>query len=142
MSGYADWGDAIYTDWGDSPPNAQEKRETVASLIRSVLADAWTVYDAPPPIVTIPSVIVAPEGAYRTLTTFDKEGVTLALRIVVQPGDDALDTIDAVMDVLARGAEPLLDIPSVTRLEVAGIQPATLANGGDVLVGSINLTVS
>lgn len=140
MSGYADWGDAIYTDWGDSPPNAQEKRETVATLIASVLADTWTVYASPPAIVTVPSVIVTPEGAYRTLTTFDKEGVTLALRIVVPTG--ALDTIDEVMDVLARGAEPLLDIPSVTRLEVAGIQPATLANGGDVLVGSINLTVS
>lgn len=139
MTGFADWGDWV-ADWGDAD-TAQEKREALATLITSVLPDDWSVLASPPAIIPVPSVIVTPQGDYRRDTTFEKEGVMVSLRIVVQPGDDALDRIDGVMDLLCRGDQPILDVPSVTQLAIAGVTLAQ-GNGGDIMVGTINLTVS
>ncbi len=140
MTGYADWGDWV-ADWGTDVDTAQEKREALQALVISVLPDTWTVYAAPPPVVTFPAVVIAPRTPYRGDLTFTKEQVSLALRIVVQPGEDALDRIDAVMDLLCRGDQPILDIPSLTEVAIEGVVMAT-ANGGDVMVGTINVTVS
>lgn len=139
MSGFADWGDWV-ADWGDAD-TAQEKREALSQLITSVLPDTWSVYDAPPAVVTFPAIVIVPRSPYRADVTFDKEQVALAIRIVVQPGDDALDRIDAVMDLLCRGDQPILDIPSLTEVAIEGVVMAT-ANGGDAMVGTINVTVS
>ena len=140
MPGYADWGDWV-ADWGDDVDTAQEKREALQALIVSVLPDTWSIYAAPPVIVTTPAVVIAPRTPYRGDLTFTKEQVSLALRIVVQPGEDALDRIDGVMDLLCRGDQPILDIPSLTEVAIEGVVMAT-ANGGDVMVGTINVTVS
>jgi hypothetical protein len=140
MPAYADWGDWV-ADWGDDVDTAQEKREALQALIVSVLPTTWSVYAAPPAIVTTPAVVIAPRTPYRGDLTFTKEQVSLALRIVVQPGEDALDRIDAVMDLLCRGDQPILDIPSLTEVAIEGVVMAT-ANGGDVMVGTINVTVS
>ena len=136
---YADWGDWL-AEWPDGDLTAQEKREAIAAVVTDVLGDGWSVYASPPPVVSVPAVVIAPQGAYRKDVTFEKEGVMVSLRIVTHVGD--LDGIDTVMDLLVRGAQPVLDIPSVTQLAIAGVQTATLANGGDVLVGSIDMTVS
>lgn len=140
MPGYADWGDWV-ADWGDDVSLAQEKREALQALVASVLPDTWSVYASPPTVVSLPAVVVAPRNEYRSDFTFERESVAVALRIVVQPGDSALDTIDGVMDLLCRGDQPILDIPSLTEVAIDGVVMAT-ANGGDVLVGTINLTVS
>ena len=140
MPGYADWGDWV-ADWGDDVETAQAKREALQALIVSVLPTTWSIYAAPPTIVTTPAVVIAPRTPYRGDVTFTKEQVSLALRIVVQPGEDALDRIDGVMDLLCRGDQPILDIPSLTEVAIEGVAMAT-ANGGDVMVGTINVTVS
>ena len=140
MTGYADWGDWV-ADWGADVETAQEKREALQALIVSVLPDTWSVYAGPPSIVTTPAVVIAPRTPYRGDLTFTVEKVALSIRVVVQPGDDALNRIDGVFDLLCRGDQPILDIPSLTEVAIEGVAMAT-ANGGDVMVGTINVTVS
>ena len=119
---------------------ATQKREALATLIRATLDDAWTVYASPSPQYTFPAVVITPRNPYRSRFTFDGEAVMLSIRVMVQPTAQALDIIDDVFDDLVMGSEPLLDTPSMVECDIQGVQLVT--SGGDVLVGTIDVTVA
>lgn len=119
---------------------AKEKREALATLIRATLSTSWTVYAAPPESVTTPAVVIAPRSPYRAPETFTTEAVGLAIQVIVPriSGPDGLDALDAALDLLIRGTEPVVGV--VTAVEVSSVSQAT-ANGADVLVATINVTM-
>jgi hypothetical protein len=142
MPAYADWGDWV-ADWGDDPTNARGKREAVAALIVDALPDSWSVYASPPDVITMPAVVIAPRNPYRETFTWEVEAVHLSVNVIVPraAGLTALDVIDEAMDVLVRGSEPILDVPSVVEAVISGVTQAT--NGGaECVVGTIDITVS
>lgn len=123
---------------------AAEKRAAVATLLREALPEDWTVYPSPPETIASPAVVIAPRSPYRTDETFTEERVNLALRVVVKraAGTDALDIIDATVDLLMRGSDPILAAASITNVENT-VDIALAQDGGvDYIVGTINVTVS
>ena len=116
---------------------AQQKRAAVATAMRTALP-TWTVYESPPSVPVTPSLVIAPGNPYREYATFTREAVRLSLRIVVQPSPTAMDAIDAALDAVMAGLHSVTDMVA---LEGTGVAVA-LSSGGDVLVATVETTVS
>jgi len=116
---------------------AKQKRAAVATAMRTALP-TWTVYASPPTVPVVPSLVIAPGSPYREYATFTHEAVRLRLQIIVQPSPTAMDAIDDALDAVMAGLHSVTDM---VKLSGSGVTVA-LSSGGDVLVATVETTVS
>jgi hypothetical protein len=117
------------------------ERERVASAIRDVIPDKWTVYAAPRPSVSLPAVIIrAGRGDYLRRVTANGWEVSLDVEIVqgVAAGEVAYDILDAGLALIMP---KLLTVEEIAANTVSTVDTMRTEGGAPVVVASIPIVI-
>jgi hypothetical protein len=113
----------------------------VASAIRDVIPDKWTVYAAPRPSVSLPAVIIrAGRGDYLRRVTANGWEVSLDVEIVqgVAAGEVAYDILDAGLALIMP---KLLTVEEIAANTVSTVDTMRTEGGAPVVVASIPIVI-
>lgn len=116
------------------------ERERVATAVRAVVPEKWTVYAAPPTTVALPALVVRPGPDYISRATPRVWDVSLVLDVVqpVAAGSVGLDVLDGVL------AELLPALLAIRELRFGNVQSAgrmTTEGGAPVIVATIPVSL-
>lgn len=114
------------------------EREAVATAVREVVPERWTVYASPPAAESLPCIVVAAGSPYLERATVGTWTVGLRLLVyqAVTAGAEALDVLD---DVLADLIPRLLSVRAFRVLRVEAGESAT-RGGVPVIAASIPIS--
>lgn len=118
--------------------DVKAQRAAVATEIRSVVPEKWTVYAAPPAVEVVPAIIVGPAPAYMERMTYTEWKAHLRLTVLqpVTAGASALDTLDAVLEELL----PVLDAVLTFRVDrVESVGELVTRGGVEVVAASMEM---
>lgn len=120
-------------------PDVKAERARVATAIRAVVPEKWTVYAGPGDTEVVPSIVVAAGSPYMQRATFAKWDIGLRLLVyqAVTAGAQAIDVLDAVM------AELLPQLLTVNEIRIERVEAgeSTTRSGVPVIAASIPISI-
>lgn len=120
---------------------ATETREAVATAIRGIVPDKWTVYAWPHTIESLPCVIVEPRAPYQERGSFRGRDLNLRLTILhqVAAGEHGGTVVDALLDDLLPALDTLAD-QGIAWQQVSSVGDASERAGVTAVGASIDLS--
>lgn len=116
-------------------------REAVATAIRGIVPDKWTVYSWPHTIESLPCVIVEPRSPYQERGAFRGRDLNLRLTILhqVAVGEHGGAIVDALLDTLLPALDGLSD-QGIAWQQVSSVGDASERAGVTAVGASIDLS--
>lgn len=121
--------------------SAKATREAIATALRSVVPEKWTVYPWPRPIESLPCVIVEPRAPYQERGSFRGRDLNLRLTILhqVAAGEQGGTIIDDLLDDLLPQLDTLAD-QGIAWERVSAVGDASERAGVTAVGASIDLS--